>query len=214
MKKLVIFDFDGTLFDSVEDVIICFDKTLEIHDFPKLTRKEYFEVLGGNIDEMVSLILRENNTSENIELIKNTYEKLYDESKKENTLPFPKMHDLLNVLQEKDLLLAINSNRKTDSIKYYVDKFFMDVDFVSIEGHNPNHPSKPHPYAVEMMRKKFDVTKDECIYIGDSKTDINTANNAEIDCLIVKWGYGTQEDYNEDNVLGVIGNPDEILNYF
>ena len=214
MKKLVIFDFDGTLFDSVEDVIICFDKALEIHDFPKLTRKEYFEVLGGNIDEMVSLILRENNTSENIELIKNTYEKLYDESKKENTLPFPKMHDLLKILQEKDLLLAINSNRKTDSIKYYVDKFFMDVDFVSIEGHNPNHPSKPHPYAVEMMRKKFGVTKDECIYIGDSKTDINTANNAEIDCLIVKWGYGTQEDYNEDNVLGVIENPDEILNYF
>ena len=214
MKKLVIFDFDGTLFDSVEDVIICFDKALEIHDFPKLTRKEYFEVLGGNIDEMVSLILRENNTSENIELIKNTYEKLYDESKKENTLPFPKMHDLLKILQEKDLLLAINSNRKTDSIKYYVDKFFMDVDFVSIEGHNPNHPSKPHPYAVEMMRKKFGVTKDECIYIGDSKTDINTANNAEIDCLIVKWGYGTQDDYNEDNVLGVIENPDEILNYF
>ena len=214
MKKLVIFDFDGTLFDSVEDVIICFDKALEIHDFPKLTRKEYFEVLGGNIDEMVSLILRENNTSENIELIKNTYEKLYDESKKENTLPFPKMHDLLKILQEKDLLLAINSNRKTDSIKYYVDKFFMDVDFVSIEGHSPDYPSKPNPYAVEMMRKKFDVTKDECIYIGDSKTDINTANNAEIDCLIVKWGYGTQEDYNEDNVLGVIGNPDEILNYF
>ena len=59
-----------------------------------------------NIDEMVSLILRENNTSENIELIKNTYEKLYDESKKENTLPFPKMHDLLKIWQGKRFVIS------------------------------------------------------------------------------------------------------------
>ena len=89
MKRLAIFDFDGTLFDSVHDVIICFNKALSMNGFPTLTREEYIERLGGNIDEIVSLILKDKNSKENIELIKKDYQKLYDESNKDNTLPFP-----------------------------------------------------------------------------------------------------------------------------
>ena len=72
MKKLVIFDFDGTLFDSVDDVVICFNEALSMHNFPTLTKKEYLEILGGNIDEVVSLILKDRNSKENMELIKET----------------------------------------------------------------------------------------------------------------------------------------------
>ena len=88
MKKLAIFDFDGTLFNSVDDVVICFDKTLEIYNFPTLTKEEYFECLGGNIDEIVSLVLGKNNSVENIEKVKKTYLDLYNPSPKEHTLPF------------------------------------------------------------------------------------------------------------------------------
>ena len=66
MKKLCIFDFDGILFDSVDDVVICFNKALDIYDLPTLTKDEYLGCLGGNIDEIVSLVLKDNNTSENI----------------------------------------------------------------------------------------------------------------------------------------------------
>ncbi len=211
MKKLVIFDFDGTLFDSVDDVVICFNEALSMHNFPTLTKKEYLEVLGGNIDEVVSLILKDRNSKENMELIKETYGELYSNSDKRNTLPFPNSGDVLRKLQERNIFIAINSNRSTDSIKYFVNEFFSDIDFVLIEGHNPEYPSKPSPIGVENIVKKAGVSLDEAIYVGDSKTDIKTAKNAKIDCILVSWGYGSENDLKDDSVLEVIDDINQLL---
>lgn len=207
LKRLFIFDFDGTLFDSVDDVVICFNRALEIHGFPTLTHEEYVERLGGNIDEAVSLILGDNSTSENVELIKDTYQKLYDESDKIHTIPFPGVTDFLRRLQDMGIILAINSNRTTDSIRYYADRHFSDIDFLSIEGHNPEYPSKPDPLGVNNIIRKAGVAKEETVYIGDSSTDIKTAKNAGIDCVIVRWGYGNEDDYDNHYPTMVI---DEI----
>lgn len=212
MKKLLIFDFDGTLFDSITDVMICFNKVLQKHGFPVLTREEYVNRVGGNIDEIVSAILGdEYNSQENIELVKNSYEKVYAKSERLNTVPFTGAFETLKQFQENDFLLAINSNRKTDSIKYFVNKYFKDIDFIQIEGHNIGHPSKPDPYGVNKIIKKANVESDECIYIGDSSKDIETAKNAEIDCIIVKWGYGCQDDYDDEYILKAVDDISEII---
>ena len=214
MKKLAIFDFDGTLFNTVDDVIINFNRALKANGFPTLTREEYIERLGGNIDEIVSLILNDRNTPENIELIKREYGKLYADSKKENSKPFPDVLDLLMDLERKDVLIAINSNRTTPSIKQFVEKYLPDIDFLEIEGHNLDYPSKPSPFGVNRIIEKAGVSLDEAIYIGDSKTDIKTAQNAGIDCVIVKWGYGNQKDYEDEYIMGAVDSICEILNYF
>lgn len=211
MKKLAIFDFDGTLFDSVWDVVTCFNKTLEIHGFPTLTHEEYLDRLGGNIDEIVALILDDNSTPENIELVKTTYEKLYSASPKENTRPFDGTHEVLRALQERGILLAINSNRKNDSISYYVDKFFKDIEFTAIEGHNPDYPSKPSPCGVKRIMGKLKLSKDDVMYIGDTITDIRTAQNAEIDCVLVGWGYGRKEAFKSDYPIKTIDDVHELL---
>ncbi len=214
MKELAFFDFDGTLVDSVEDVIISFNKALEIHNFPTLTREEYLDRLGGNIDEIISLILKDNSSAENIELVKKTYEELYYGSPNNHTVPFPDVHQLLEVLQGKGILLAINSNRKNDSLEVYVERFFSDINFVAVEGHNQDYPSKPSPYAVNRMMEKHNLSKKDCIYIGDSITDIRTAQNAGIDCLLVRWGYGRKDAFENDYPIEVIDNISEILKYF
>ncbi len=214
MKKLAIFDFDGTLFNTINDVIICFNKALSINKFPTLTYDEYVEILGGNIDELVSLILKDKNTQENIGIVKKTYNEIYDSSSKENSFPFEGIHEVLLKLQEKGIFIAINSNRKNESIKKFVDKHFPDVKFLAIEGHNYEYPSKPSPCGINKVLNQLNMSKEEALYIGDSKTDIKTTQNAEIDCVIVKWGYGNQNDYENDYILGVIQEPSEILNYF
>ena len=214
MKKLAIFDFDGTLFDSIHDVLICFNKALRIHDFSTLTREELIPCLGGNIDEIISLVLRDNNTTQNIETVKKTYLDLYYSSKKELTVPFPKAHDLLRTLQNNNVLLAVNSNRLSDSLEHFVDKFFTDIDFVLVEGHNLTDPSKPHPCGVQKIMRKADVLPSEVIYIGDSQTDIATAKNAGIDCLVVKWGYGNENDWEDDYILESVEDMCEIPKYF
>lgn len=214
MKKLAIFDFDGTIFNSITDVIICFNKALSVNGFPTLTYEEYIEILGGNIDELVSLSLKDKNTPENMELVKNTYDEIYGTSNRENSLPFDGMHEVLLELQKKGILLAINSNRKNDSIKMFIGKYYPDIDFKAIEGHNPAYPSKPRPCGVKKMLHKLKVSKDDAIYIGDSSTDIKTAKNAEIDCVIVKWGYGDPEDYVDEYILDAIEKPSDIFNFF
>lgn len=211
MKKLAIFDFDGTLFDSVWDVVICFNRTLEIHGFPTLTHEEYLDRLGGNIDEIVALILNDNSTPENIELVKSTYEKLYSASLKENTRPFEGTHEVLRALQDNGMLLAINSNRKNDSINYYVDKFFADIEFAAIEGHDPDYPSKPDPYGVCKMMDKLKLSNDDVIYIGDTITDIRTSQNAEIDCILVGWGYGRKEAFESEYPIKTIEDVHELM---
>lgn len=214
MKKLCIFDFDGTLFDSVSDVVECFNMTLEIHNLPTLTRDEYLECLGGNIDEIISLVLKDNDTCEIHEKVKKTYLDLYNSSKKEATVPFPHAHETLRELQEMGMLLALNSNRLSYSLRYFTDLFFQDIDFVLIEGHDPDFPSKPNPYGVNRIIRKADVTPEEAVYIGDSKTDIATAKNAGIDCIIVKWGYGNSADWENDYVLAAVDEFSQMLNYF
>ena len=214
MKKLAIFDFDGTLFDSVDDVVKSFNEALTVYGFPTVTREEYIGSLGGNIDEIVSLVLKDNATPENLESFKNTYLKIYYGSKKENSLPFPGVKDILKELGSRDVILAINSNRFTDSIELFVEKFFRDIDFLSIEGHDFDIPTKPSPAGVNRIIEKAGVSAEDAIFIGDSSTDIETAKNAGVDCLIVKWGYGNEKDFENDYVLEAIDDVSVILNYF
>ena len=214
MKKLAIFDFDGTLFNSVDDVVICFNEALTKLGFPTLNREEFLSCLGGNIDEIVSMALKDENTPENCENLKKTYLDIYYGSKKENTKPFCEAHELLKKLQDMGVLLAINSNRFTDSIESFVDKFFSDIDFVLIEGHNFDVPSKPSPAGINRIIEKSGVLRDEAIYIGDSGTDIKTAQNAGIDCIVVRWGYGDENVWQNDYILECVDEFSQILKYF
>lgn len=211
MKRLAIFDFDGTLFDSIHDVLICFNKTLELYGFPTLTREELIPCLGGNIDEITSLVLAENSSPENVEKVKKTYLELYNPSKKELTVPFENAHDVLKKLQDKGILLAVNSNRLTYSLEELVGKHFSDIDFVGIEGHNYGNPSKPDPYGANRIIEKANVDASETVYIGDSITDIETAKNAGIDCILVKWGYAKKEDLENDYPSKIIDDINELV---
>ena len=212
MKKLFIFDFDGTLFDSIDDVVNCLDKSLRHNNFPTLTGQDYKNCLGGNIDEIMSAVLGDNSNAENIEVMKKTYNQCYGRSKKENTKPFKGVSQVLEKLNGENVLLAINSNRSTRSIKFFTEKYFKDIDFVLIEGHNPDYPSKPHPYGVEKIIEKSGLSLQEAVYVGDSKTDIQTAKNAGIDCIIVKYGYGNENDWNDDYPIKTIDDISELIN--
>ena len=211
MKKLAIFDFDGTLFDSIHDVLICFNKTLEFYGFPTLTREELIPCLGGNIDEITSLVLGENSSPENVEKVKESYLELYNPSKKELTVPFENAYEVLKRLQDNNILLAVNSNRLTYSLEELVGKYFSNIDFIAIEGHSYGNPSKPDPYGANRIIEKANVDADEAVYIGDSITDIMTAQNAGIDCILVKWGYAKKEDLQNDYPSKVVDDIEELV---
>ncbi len=211
MKKLCIFDFDGTLFDSLTDVAKCFNKAFRKLEFETPDPSFYIKSLGGNINEITSKLLKDRNTPENIELVKKTYEEIYANDLKENTVLFEGMLRVLETLQEEDILLAINSNRNPTSIKNFLKKSADNIRFIDIQGHVYPHPSKPNPEGVNTIIEKAGVTKEETVYIGDSLTDIKTAKNARIDCILVKWGYGVGDVYEDEYPVAIVENPEELL---
>lgn len=211
MKKLCIFDFDGTMFDSISDVARCFNETFDELGYERLDLEYYRKSLGGNVDEIIGIILKDNNNAENVELVKKTYEKIYNNDLKENTHLFAGIHELLENLQDDGFVLAINSNRKTASIRKFIDRFAGDIDFVDIQGHEYSHPSKPDAYGVNAILEKSGISREDTVYIGDSATDVATSRNAGIDCIIVTWGYGMEDVYADEYPIAVVDNPFDIL---
>lgn len=211
MIKLCIFDFDGTLVDSITDVGLCFNTVLEKNNFPTLPLEEYKTVVGGNLEVVVSKILGPlHNSKENIEKIMEDYEKYYINTDKVNTKPYYGVFEMLVTLQNKNILLAINSNKKTKLLLDLVNKYFSNINFIDITGFSSVELSKPNPFNVLNTIEKANVNKNEVLYIGDTRTDILTAKNAGIDCVLVNWGQGKENDFNDENVSKVISKPSDL----
>jgi len=214
MKKLVIFDFDGTLVDTITDVAICFNNALSKHGFPQLNISAVKSAVGGNLEQVVSRLLPEaDRTKDNIELVKASYREFYVNSDKPNTYPYPGIFDLLDCLEANNVCMAINTNKSQALTNSLVHNIFPNYSFTSIIGYDERYPSKPDPYGVMTILKQCNVSVDDAIYIGDGKSDIDTASAANMDFLLVTWGQGTNEDMNSVPVNRIISKPDDILQF-
>lgn len=210
MKKLFIFDFDGTLFNTIKQLVHNMNQALTIHGFPELTLDEYKLAVGGNINQVISNVLQSNSSPDNIEAVKKTYLEIIKDYEDNLTRPFDGVEEILLYLQDNNIQLAINSNRYTYSIESYVNKFLKNINFIDIQGHEPPNPSKPDAYGINQILSKSEFNKEDVVYIGDSPTDIKTAKNAGIDCVIVTWGYADYELIEDDYILKRISKPEQL----
>ena len=216
MKKLVIFDLDGTLIDTLMDAGRCFNKVLEQFGFKTYPLEQYNCLVGGNLEVIFSKLLEEQDrTEEIISKLKNKYREVYSLDPKPNTKPFDGVLDVLKKLNEKnDISIAINTNKSQVLAEKLCENMFSDIEFSGIFGYVDERPSKPDPYAVNELMKINNVLPEETIYVGDSLTDIKTAQNAGIDCIFVNW---LKADISallaENNVRFVANIPEDILTF-
>ncbi len=191
MYKLVIFDFDGTLADTVKDVAICFNESLKQCDFPQHSLQEICDLVGGNLEVIVSKLLpREQASPENIDRVKKLYRKIYSTCSKKNTFLYPGIMDLLLQLKEMKIRLAVNSNKGQELLEQMVEEMFPKGFFDAVIGYSENYPPKPDPYGVEMILTKCSCSAADAVYVGDGLSDIKTAQNAGLTCIFVPWGQG------------------------
>lgn len=203
MKKFYIFDFDGTLVNTFYDSVLAYNKALKHHG---LTEYQYDSLENIDFTDFI------NNMTEDMEVLE-TYSKMYENSTKKLTKPYAGIREVLEKLKQEDKELAICSNRKEQQLIEYAEKLFPDVEFKYVIGYTPGGAFKPNPALINQILEEENYQKEEILYVGDKTTDIQTAENVDIDVVIVKWGQGNEEAYTSKYPLGVISKPEELLNY-
>ena len=212
MKNLVIFDFDGTLVDTIADAGICFNKALDFYGFKTYDLEDYGKVVGGNLETIFSKLLdKKNRTEENIKKLKDKYREIYLSYDKPNTKPFEGILELLLNLNEQGVMLAINTNKAQNLTESLCQKFFSEISFVDVIGYAEEKTCKPDPSGILEIIKKAKTTPENTLYVGDGKTDIETATESITTVAVSSRGKCPNADFTPKNspsrIYSVTGAP-------
>lgn len=190
-QKLVIFDLDGTLLDTLDDLSAAVNYAMEQRGFPQHTREEYMKMVGHGARNLMSQALPLEHAHDEvlIDAVLADFRSYYNAHIDVYTKPFPGIPQLLDRLHQKDIKLAVASNKFQEGTEHLIKEFFPDIPFVAILGNRPNNPLKPDPEVVEEILQKAGLSKADTIMVGDSDTDMETAVNGGIRGIAVGWGY-------------------------
>ncbi len=190
MKKLIIFDLDGTLLNTIADLAHSTNFALESNGFPTHEIEEYKYFVGNGINKLFERALPEGEKSEeNIAKVRNVFLVHYDRHNADHSRPYEGMVELLEQLQKKGIKLAVASNKYQAATEKLVPHFFPTVSFVAILGQREGINPKPDPTIVHDILSVANVTKEETLYVGDSNVDMQTAINSGVDACGVAWGF-------------------------
>ena len=212
MKKLVIFDLDGTLVNTLTDLTECVNYALNQCSFPQHSFDEYRYFVGNGINKLIERALPEAYRDvETIMKVKAIFVEYYMQHKTDKSYVYPGINDLLRSLQNKRIMLAVASNKYHEATLEMITHYFPAINFAKVLGQRDGIPTKPNPQIVEEILEATDICKDDVLYVGDSGVDMLTANNAGVDSVGVDWGLRTVEELKANNAKYIISNPMEIL---
>ena len=210
MKKTVIFDLDGTLLDSIEDIASSMNKVLESLQLPTHKIEDYKHFVGGGVDILVENALSNQSKEIKDEVIKR-FKIEYDGKLHSKTLPYDGIYELLDELKKLDINLAVLSNKPHEFTVSYVNHFFKDYNFKEIHGQKKDVPKKPDPKAALDIVKCLDSSCENTYFIGDTKIDMQTAKSANMTAIGVLWGFRDEKELRDFGADFIVSNPLEIL---
>ena len=212
MKKLVIFDLDGTLLNTIEDLGHAANYALEKNGFATHSLASYPFFVGNGVRRLISRVLPEDRRDNaTIERLLVDFTDYYDRHNTDCTKPYNGIDVVLRQLRERGVKVAVASNKYQAATTKIINHFFGDIDFVAIEGQREGVNVKPDPSVVFAILAQARVPKADTLYVGDSGVDMETARRACIDSVGVTWGFRPEKELVEYHANVIINRPDDIL---
>lgn len=211
-KKIIIFDLDGTLLNTIGDLADAVDYVMRSRNLPEHTNAEYRQMVGGGIKRLVERALPQElaQNEQYVEECVTQFRRYYVDNIDRYTIPYEGIPELLHKLQNDGVMLAVASNKFQHGTERLVAKFFGDIEFVAIEGNREGAPLKPDPEIIHNILRKAGVEHSDAIMVGDSGIDIRTAAAAGIDSIGVSWGFRFAEELYDAGATKVVTTTEEL----
>ncbi len=210
--KLFIFDLDGTLLDTIDDLKEAVNHAMSSRGFPTFTRDEVMAMVGYGARNLMRQALPIGHKDDNtVDAAYNDFKAYYITHIDVYTKPFPGIQDLLAKLHQEGIMLAVASNKFQEGTEHLIKEFFPEIPFVAVLGGRPDFPLKPDPEIVNEVLRKANIEKENAVMIGDSDTDMETAANGGIKGVAVNWGYRDMSNIENLKVANSVEELKQIL---
>ena len=210
--RLIVFDLDGTLLNSLEDLADSANWVLEQHGFPTHPVDAYRYFVGDGVRKLIERILpQEERTEARIEQCRQEFVAYYKVHMEDKTSVYEGITELLVELKNRGLKIAVATNKVHIAVKPLMEKYFPEIRFDSMIGQREGVPVKPAPQIMYDILKETGCKPSETLHIGDTATDMQLAHNAGITPVGVLWGYRPLEELQEAGARYIIEHPLELL---
>ena len=211
-KKLVIFDLDGTLLNTIDDLAVSANYALRQHGYPEHELPAYRYFVGNGITKLIERALPEAERCEpTILQLREEFVGYYQRHKTDLTRPYPGIPELLTHLNDQGITLAVASNKYHQGTIELIRHFFGEKLFSVVLGQRENIPVKPDPAIVYEILSQTDTSPAETLYVGDSGVDMQTARNSHLTSIGVSWGFRSRKELKENGADYIVDSPEEIL---
>lgn len=210
--KLVIFDLDGTLLNTIGDLAEAANEMLRLRNLPQHDYPTYCTFVGNGIMRLVERALPEElRTAEYVAAARQDFLDYYINHIDRKTCPYAGIPELLKALQRRGIRLAVASNKFQAGTEKLIRSFFPEIRFEVVFGQRPDVPLKPDPAVVEEILSITGVAREEVLYVGDSGVDMLTAHAAGVRSVGVSWGFRTREELLDAQADRIVDSAEEIL---
>ena len=211
-QKAVIFDLDGTLIDSLEDLANSVNQTLNEFGFNTHKINAYKHFIGDGVKVLLQRATNNNLDEQTIAKLHERFKVIYKKEIDSKTKVYDGIYELFEKLEKENYPKAILSNKPHNFTLDYIKKFFSDYSFINISGQKDSIPKKPDPKAALLIANEFKKDVKDIYFVGDTKIDIQTAKNAGMISIGVLWGFRDEKELRENGADFIVSNTDELYN--
>ena len=211
---LIIFDLDGTLINTIDDLGQACNHALSACGFPTHKIEDYPRLVGNGINKLLERSLpEEERTEANVMRMREHFIPYYNEHNADLSCPYPGVSDLLRWLQESGVMIAVASNKYQAATERLVAHYFPEIRFVKVYGQRTDVPIKPDPTVVMEIMEQAGVERNEVLYVGDSGVDMQTGRNAGVDTVGVSWGFRPKSELESFSPMAIVDCADDLKKY-